>query len=140
MATSITDKFTKTESKRLYGDVKGNFQVHPGSKDLQLTHDVETIKSSIFNLLKTRPYERPFQPRLGSLVSYLLFENMDAPTMTFAKQMIEDTIQIYEPRAQLISVAVSPAADENGLYITIVYSVLNNDKPITIDLILDKVR
>jgi predicted component of type VI protein secretion system len=73
-------------------------------------------------------------------VSYLLFENMDAPTMTFAKQMIEDTIQIYEPRAQLISVAVSPAADENGLYITIVYSVLNNDKPITIDLILDKVR
>lgn len=140
MATSITEKFTKTDYRQMYGDVRSNLQVHPGSRDLQLTQDTETIKNSIFNLLKTKPYDRPFQPRLGSLLNYLLFENMDPATMMFAEQMIEDTIKLYEPRAQLNSVAVSPAPDDNGLYITIVYSVLNNDKPITIDLILDKVR
>lgn len=140
MATSLSEKFTKTDVKHMYGDVRGNLQVHPGSRDLYLTQDTETIKNSIFNLLKTKPYDRPFQPRLGSLLSYLLFENMSTSTMMFAEQMIEDTIKIYEPRAQLNSVAVSPAPDENGMHITIVYSVLNNDKPITIDLILDKVR
>lgn len=54
--------------------------------------------------------------------------------------MIIDTISMHEPRAIVNDVIVSPSPDENGLYITIVYSMLNNSTPITIDLILDRVR
>lgn len=140
MAQSFADKYTKTQGRFVYSDFKNNFQVHPGSKDVRLITETETIKNCVFNLLKTVPYERPFQPKLGSYLSDLLFENMDSHTLSFARQMIVDTVSLYEPRAQINDVLISPSPDENGLYITIIYSVLNSNTPITIDLILDKVR
>ena len=140
MAQNLINKYSSAERKLTFGDFKTNMQVHPGSKDLYLTTDTDTIKNCIFNLLKTSLYERPFQPRLGSLLPRLLFENMDSQTLAFAQQVIEDTITLYEPRAIINAINVSSSPDENGVYISIVYSVINNDKPITIDLILDKVR
>jgi len=140
MSQDLINKYSKAERRLTYGDIRNNMQVHPGSKDLYLTTETDTIKNCIFNLLKTSFYERPFQPKLGSLLSSLLFENMDNQTLLFAQQMIRDTIALYEPRALVNEINVSTAPDDNGVYITIVYSVINNDKPITINLLLDKVR
>lgn len=140
MAQNFSDKFTTTRRRSVYTDIRNNLQVHPGSKDVLLLSDADTVKNCIFNLLKTSPTERPFQPKLGSYLSKLLFEQMDLQTLMFAKQIIKDTISIYEPRAKVENVTISASPDENGLYITIVYSMLNTETPITIDLILDKVR
>lgn len=140
MAQTFSDKFTITQARVVYGDIKTNLQVHPGSKDVVMISGVDTIKACILNLIKTSPYERPFQPSLGSYLSTLMFENMDTHTLSFARQMIKDTVNLYEPRATINDVTISPAPDENGIYITIVYSVLNNNTPITIDLILNRVR
>lgn len=139
MATLI-EKYTTTSKKVNYGDFKTNMTVHPGSKDLQLSNDIDAVRQCIINIIKTQPYERPFQPKVGSLVGSLLFENITQQTITLAEQVIKDTISVHEPRARVESVTVSPTEAENGLYITIVFYILNSSAPITIDLVLDRVR
>lgn len=140
MARSFSEKYTQAQRSLVYSDFKNNLQTHPGSKDIVLQNDSDTIKNCIFNLLKTSPFERPFQPSLSSYLSTLLFEGMDSHTLSFARQMIIDTVSLHEPRAIINEVTVSPSPDENGIYVTIIYSMLNNNTPITIDLILDRVR
>ena len=140
MVQNLTSKYTQQQRQNLYGDFKTNLQLHPGSKDVVVTTEIEAIKTSIINLLKTTPFERPFQPKLGSYLSKLLFENMDSHTLSFARQTIIDTVELYEPRALLNEVILSPSVDENGLLIKINFSVLNSNNPITIDFILNRVR
>lgn len=140
MALNFSEKYTQVTSQALYSDFKSNLQVHPGSKDVMAATGTDAIKQAIFNLLKTSLFERPFQPKLGTHLHTLLFEGMDSHSLSFARQMIMDTVMLYEPRAIINDVTVSPSPDENGIYVTIVYSVLNNNTPITIDLILDRVR
>lgn len=125
---------------QIFNDFKNNFNTYPGSRDLQVVTQENAVKQSIVNLIKTNFYERPFQPTLGSLANMLLFENMDVQTISFVEQTIKDTIRIYEPRALINSVTASPAPDDNALIVTIVFSILNKQEPITIDLLLNKVR
>lgn len=102
--------------------------------------DEAAVKQSIVNLIKTNFFDRPFQPGLGSYVNSLLFENITTQTIDFIRQSIKDTIDIYEPRALVNSIVVSPAPDDNALIVTIVFSIINKREPITIDLLLNKVR
>jgi phage baseplate assembly protein W len=138
--SNIIDKYTLSSKKVPYGDFKPNLNVHPGSKDIQVLSETDTIKSCIINILKTKPYERPFQPTLGSMISSLLFENITEQTLLFAQQIIKDAVATHEPRARVETVTVSPTEQDNGIYITIVFYILNSNNPITIDLVLNKVR
>jgi len=65
---------------RVYKDLDLNFKVHPIKKDLNKTIGENAIINSVKNLLLTGHYERPFQPYLGSNITKLLFEPLDALT------------------------------------------------------------
>jgi phage baseplate assembly protein W len=134
------EKFLKNSKQIPFGDIKTSFSIHPGSRDLMLLSEVDSIKQSILNIIKTMRYERPFQPLLACYLHDLLFDNMDDPTLGMARQMIFDAITVHEPRARVESIILSPSDDENGLYISITITVLNNSNPITIDVVLDRVR
>jgi phage baseplate assembly protein W len=54
------------------------------------------------NLVFTLPGERFFNQNLGSKVSKFLFENMDEISASVIKDEIENTINNYEPRVDLI--------------------------------------
>lgn len=140
MAITLADRPVMARKESLYTDFKTNFDIHPGSNDLQSVGDAEAVKRSIVNLLKTTRYERPFQPSVGSTINMLLFDNMDSHTLMFMKQLIEDTITTHERRAILNSIAVSPSPDDNSVGITIVFSLINSSTPITLDVVLNKVR
>lgn len=137
---NIEDKFTKSATRTSLNDFKTNFNIHPGSRDLQLLNDVDAVKMSIVNIIRTSRYDRPFQPTLGCYINDLLFENMTDTTLSLARRMVIEAIQIHEPRANIINVIVSPSDDENGLYVHIVFTVLNSSDPITLDIALDRIR
>lgn len=137
---NIEDKFTKSSMRTSLNDFKANFNIHPGSRDLQLLNDVDAVKMSIVNIIRTSRYDRPFQPTLGCYINDLLFENMTDSALSLARRMIIEAVQIHEPRANIINVIVSPSEDENGLYIHIVFTVLNSSDPITLDIALDRIR
>ena len=50
------------------------------------------------------------------------------------------TISNYEPRANVIRVSSIVTPDENAIDVNIVFSIINNPTPITLNLLLDRVR
>ncbi len=137
---NFEQNFLKTTKKNAFGDFKTNLNIHPGSRDLQLLSDEEAIKQSIVNLIRTSRFDRPFQPTLGCYINDILFENFTDSAIALARRTVLEAIQIYEPRASVISVIVSPTPDENGLYISIVFTILNSSTPVTLDIALDRIR
>jgi phage baseplate assembly protein W len=98
------------------------------------------VINSIKNLILTNHYERPFQPNIGSNVRRLLFENMDTITATTLENEIKQTIQNYEPRANISVIAVSPDYENNGFTVYMEFYVVNRTSPITINFFLERIR
>lgn len=124
----------------IYSDIPTNLDVHPVKEDLVLLTNEAAIKRSIRNLLLTDPFERPFNSAIGSGIRQTLFENAGQDTEYILTEKIKETIINYEPRASLINVRVKLSPDENYYSATVVFSVLNSLAPITLDLILRRVR
>ena len=129
-----------TTDLALYTDLTTNFTIHPVKGDLVLLKDSEAVKRSIRNLILTDPYERFFNPTIGSGINASLFENMSRDTESIIKIRVTETIENFEPRANLISVNVKALPDDNAYRVNIVFSVNNNVQPVQLDFILRRVR
>ena len=124
----------------VYADFHKDLSLHPVSFDLARRLDEQSIRESIRNLVLTNRGERPFQPELGCDLRSLLFENMGPEISIVAKDLIKTVIENYEPRCNLLNVEVRQLFDEGALDITIVFNVINIEEPITLNIILDRVR
>lgn len=123
-----------------YLDIPTNLDVHPVKGDLTMLVNENAIKRSIINLLYTDRYERFFSPNLGAGLKAYLFENISRDTEFVIKERITETINNYEPRANLISVDVRAMPDENAYNATITFSIANSVNPVTLGLVLRRVR
>lgn len=126
--------------KEYYSDLNISRFISNDNKDIVLNKDVESVKESIFNLLMTVPGERLFDDTIGSGLKKLLFENITPQTTIAIRETIKSTIENFEPRAQLVSVIASPLPDENAYAISIVFTVININEPITLELLLNRIR
>jgi phage baseplate assembly protein W len=112
---------------RGFKDLSMSFQVNPINYDLIALKNETAIARSIRNLVLTYPGERFFNPNLGSKVSRSLFENIDEISASIIKDEIENTINNYEPRVNLIDVVVSPNYDNNEFNVTVNYYIVGID-------------
>ena len=124
----------------IYSDLFTNLDIHPVRKTVLRKTNVDAVKQSIRNLLLTDRGERPFQPDLGGNIRAMLFESATPQTFDFAKQHIEAMIESYEPRADVMDVVVSGDPDSHTMFIQIVFRVINIQDPITLEVILERVR
>jgi len=113
-------------SKR-FKDISASFQVNPLTYDLIAIKNETAIARSVRNLVLTAQGERFFNPILGSKVSKLLFENVDEITASAIKEEITTTINNFEPRANLLSVDVSPDYDNGEFNVTVKYEIVGID-------------
>lgn len=107
-----------------FKDVSMSFQVNPLTYDLIALTNENAIARSLRNLVLTDRGERFFNNNLGSRVSSLLFESLDDITASSVRDEIENTINNYEPRVELISVNATPDYDNGELNITIKYYIV----------------
>lgn len=125
---------------RLFTDIDLNFTAHPVTKDVTRRYDENAIKASVLNLLLTRNFERPFHSEIGSPIRSLLFE-LPGPMFTVMMQRaIIDVINNFEPRVEIIDVRVNDASDNNAVYVTLEFKIVNTERPITLDLTLERTR
>jgi phage baseplate assembly protein W len=124
----------------LYRDFFNDLDPHPISNDIAIKVNENAIKQSIKNLILTDWGERPFQPTLGGNVRKLLFENFTAQTIVTARQIISNTIIEHEPRASLREVIITSLEDNNAISITIIFSVINRQELIDLNVVLQRVR
>jgi len=112
---------------RGFKDLSMSFQANPLNYDLIALKNESAIARSVRNLVLTYPGERFFNDNLGSKVSRILFENVDEITASVVKDEIENTINNYEPRVDLIEVFVEPDYDNNTFNVTINYNIVGID-------------
>jgi len=137
------DKITKSSKalqKPYYSDFYTNFNVHPQNKRLVKYTNEEAVKRSIRNLINTEMYDRLFQPEVGCKIKSLLFENMSDVISNEIKSSIRETIEIYEPRAQVIDIIVQANESRHAYDVYIYFQVINSDNPLSITITLYRAR
>ena len=122
-----------------YSDFLSNFDINPVTGNLGRTTNEESVKSSIKRLILTHVGERLYSD-VGSNIGRLLFEPLDFVTIDLLKIQISETITNHEPRAALLLVQPRISEDEHELSVSIVFSIINKTEPITLDLLLKRVR
>ncbi len=125
---------------RTFSDLDFNFMANPVSGDVARKFDENSIKQSVKNLVLTQNYERPFHPEIGSPIRGLLFEPATPMLSIMIKQAIIDTITNFEPRVKLIDVIVTLAPDNNELYVSIEFAIVNTTTPLSLNLVLERTR
>ncbi len=123
-----------------FTDLDLDFLPHPITQDVTRKIDDEAIKRAVRNLILTNSYERPFHPELSSGIRELLFENMTPLTAQVINNRIKDVIRVYEPRVDLIDVAVDMNLDANRYGVTILFRLKNTMRDINLELALERIR
>jgi len=131
---------TNENFTRNFRDLDLSFNIHPVRKDINTYKNEYAVINSIKNLVLTNHYERPFQPELGSNIRRLLFENVDSVMAAQIEREIEETVNNFEPRAEISKVTAIAAPDENRYNILLEFFVINNPNPITINFFLERIR
>ncbi|MED5363128.1 MAG: GPW/gp25 family protein [Bacteroidota bacterium] len=123
-----------------YVDLDLDFEKNPFTLDVNTKVDVDAVKRSIRNLIVPGRFERLFQPDLSAGVSGLLFEHLTPGSKHTIEKLISQTIENSEPRASLKNVIVVDDFDNNGLKVTIDFTVLNVSQPATLEFTLRRLR
>ena len=129
-----------TRSSRIFKDLNLDFQQNSATKDIQKIKDVESVKRSVRNLINTNHYEKPFHPEIGSNLRAMLFELMTPQMNHVISKQIENLINNYEPRCNLIEVFTQPRFDRNGYSVQISFYVQNSPNPVVVESFLERLR
>lgn len=126
--------------QNIYSDLDLRFIPQPGTKDVSLSYDEQAVIRSVKGLLLTKPYEKLWNPTVGSEIDSLLFEPITNLTANLLKNEIIRTIGNWEPRATIATIDVVAYPDQNGYNVSMFFYVGNNTTPTGIQLILQRSR
>jgi len=124
-----------------FKDLNITFKPHPVTGDLIVKKDEAAVKQALINLLLTSKGERPFQPDLGSDLRKILFNPLDEGTAAQIGENIQETIESYEPRVDLLQLDVDANFDDNGFDVSMEFEIIGReDQPVTIEFFLERTR
>jgi phage baseplate assembly protein W len=129
-----------SRNTRIFSDLDFNFTKHPVTGDITSRYDENAIKQSVKNLLMTGHFERPFHSEIGSPIRQMLFEQPGPMFVVMLKRTIIDVINNFEPRVNVLDVDVNDSIDSNEVYITILFTIVNTERPITLEFALERTR
>lgn len=139
---SRADKLTIEQKKiEYYSDFLTNFDKNPVTGFLARVTNEEAVKQSIRNIVMTNRGERPYNPMFGSTVYHSLFNPFDTTTLIAIKESITESINNWEPRADLKQVLVVPRPDDLSVNVKIIFGIKNYiSQDFSLDLILTRLR
>ena len=129
-----------TRSSKIYKDLNLAFEQNTATKDIQKIKDIEAVKRSVRNLINTNHYEKPFHPEIGSNLRAMLFELMTPQMNHVISKQIENLINNYEPRCNLVQVFTQPRLDRNGYSVQISFRVQNHPDEVIVESFLERLR
>ena len=125
---------------REYVDIDLNFTL-ARSTDIAKKRGENAIKQALKILLLTGPAERLFHPELASGVRDLLFDIVTPTTAYELQTTIEEVINNFEPRVNLVGVVVSADPDEAAYNVTVEFSIVNQPSgTVQLNLFLERLR
>jgi phage baseplate assembly protein W len=131
---------TIQRNTRTFADLNLLFTVNPFTRDITKRIDEEAIKASVRNLIQTKNFERPFHPEIGCQINNLLFENVTPVIFQIMKKTVFDVLEKFEPRIIVLDVLTQERPDNNELDVTIIFKIINSERPITLKTTIQRVR
>ena len=141
---------------RGWADLDLDFTKHPVTKDITRKLNVEAVKRSVRNLIRTNKYDKKFHPEVDGGVTRHLFGLATAATKHDIAEAIATCLRNYEPRVVVDRVNVFGNADEiahvqsdirvsgnidrNGFNVSIFFRIINSPEPIEVSLFLERIR
>ena len=129
-----------TPSKVIFSDIPISFTAHPITGNVKKSINRDAVKNSVRNIILTNHGERFFKPKFGGNVTSKLFENASKFTEFNTARSIRIALANYEPRAEVIKVKVTTDPDTNNLTVSLKFRVTNDPEPITVDVLLERIR
>ena len=93
---------------------------------IQLSADEPNIEESIMIILRTDLGERVYRPNFGSRLSELVFETLNTQTLLLIRLYVEEALEMWEPRINLIGVRTEPDLIRGKVDIVIEYQPKDN--------------
>ena len=131
---------TSTKRSRQFSDLNLMFSAHPITGDVSRVFDENAVKKSVLHLIMMKPYDVPFHPEISCQANHLLFELASPLTSELIKKTIVDVLSKFEPRAQVTSVDVDDEIDSNAYKITVVFTVVGTERPVSVSTLLQRTR
>ena len=131
---------SNVSSTALYADLDLGLPIHPVRKDVRPTLDIQAVRNSVRNLVLTNFGERPFQRKLGSNVTALLFEPADQFTGIQMKKEIQRLLKDHEPRVNAVKIQILDDSDANAYRVTIGFNVIAYNTNTNISFALQRLR
>jgi len=126
--------------KKSYKDLSFDFTANPQTGDVATVKDAVSVKRGIKNILLTAPFERLFQPEVGSGIKNMLFEPMTPLTEQRLSDACADAIDAWEKRASVIDIAVISEEEYNRYRVAIKFSINNSLETEQVDVFLNRER
>ena len=126
--------------KKSYKDLSFDFTANPQTGDVATVKDAVSVKRGIKNILLTAPFERLFQPEIGSGIKNILFEPMTPLTEQRLSDACADAIEAWERRATLIDIAVISEEEYNRYRVAIKFNINNSLVTEEVDVFLNRER
>jgi phage baseplate assembly protein W len=141
MAVTRADIIIDARGKREnFSDFLDSFAITPYGNQLGRVTDAQAVNQSLKNLILTNLGERLFQPFVGSNITNSLFEINDSILAGNIDFLVRNTVENNEPRALIQDVTIIPNDEDHTFSISIVYNLINNSDPITLNFTLKRVR
>lgn len=125
-----------------FKDLNITFKPHPVTGDLTVKKDEADIKQSVANLLLTIKGERLFNSNIGSNLNKILFEPLDAATVTTVQKEIVSLIETYERRVDINEITTTIDYDNDGYNVELILDIVgrDDDPPVEIQFFLERSR
>ena len=127
-------------NKKSYADLSLDFTANPQTGDVATVKDAVSVKRGIKNILLTAPFERLFQPEVGSGIKNLLFEPMTPLTEQRLSDACASAIEAWEKRASVIDISVISEEEYNRYRVAIKFSINNSLETEQVDVFLNRER
>ena len=92
--------------KDIYSDFDIQFNLNKKTGDINMKRNLESIRQSMWCLLKTNFYDRKWHPEIGSYFPKMMFKQSHPAFLHILEDQISDLLRMYEPRINLGGVMV----------------------------------
>ena len=124
-----------------YKDIDLTLAVKPTSGDVYKKLDSAAVKQAVKNIIMTNELEKPFRPNYGANLRDLLFELADYGDDYIVEERIINSIERFEPRAEIVDIRVSEVDGyKNTIDTTITFKILNTSEVVEFTTNLARLR
>lgn len=113
---------------RFYKDVDLSFRLNSNTGDIGVLTDVDAVRNSLINLVRTQKGEALFNIFKGTNIRKLLFSPINAPIIFRIENEIRFVINNYEPRVRNLRVQVFAQPEQHLVTAKIWFQVYGSDR------------